>query len=353
MSWFGPSPLADTNGFAIGDFLPIAASVLSVFLVMGVGATCRTKQWLTKSADISLAKLTANVLLPSLFLDRILTDDSLSSLVDVWQPPLFGFVETTCSFLFALLLARKVGPWFGLDTDGKHRAFALCAGICNYGYIPLPLAQIFYPSAEVELIFHNVGVDLALWSVGVSIIAGTQPDEPISPDRQPPPSPRWKRWRGRLSKLVSPPLIAVVLALSIRSTGLDRFIPGAVMKTLGWLAGTSIPMGLLLSGAIIIDFIRDADWHGSFKTILAAIGYRQFLMPILMLAIAKSLADSVDLQHVLLLQAAMPAAIFPIVLTRLYGGDTATALRVVLSTSLAALVFIPGWMAVGAWFLGV
>lgn len=332
------------------DFLQIAASVFSVFLVMAVGAVCRTKHWLTKHADQSLAKLTANVLLPSLFLDRILKDETLTSLADAWHPPVFGFVETTGSFLLALFLARRIGHRFGLVTDAQHRAFALCAGICNYGYIPLPLSQIFYPDAEVEIIFHNVGVDLSLWSVGVAIIMG---GKPIPADAAKPVVPAWRRGVAIIAKFISPPMVAVMIALSIRFLGWRDEIPESLMKPLGWLAGSSIPMGLVLSGAIIIDFIRAADWTGSGKTIFAAIGFRQFLMPILMLTAAKTLAPTQDLQHALLLEAAMPAAIFPIVLTRLYDGDTATALRVVLSTSLAAIVLIPVWMAVGAWWLNV
>ncbi|MEM1224859.1 MAG: AEC family transporter [Planctomycetota bacterium] len=331
------------------DLAQIAASVFSVFLVMGVGAVCRTRQWLTKQADISLAKLTTKVLLPSLFLDRILTDSTLTSLMTVWQPPLFGFFETAGSLCLALWFARVIGPWFGLIHDGQHRAFALCAGLCNYGYIPLPLAQIFYPDAEVELIFHNVGVDLALWSVGVAIITGGR----AKPDEVATTVPRWRRWRSKVGKMVSPPLMAVALAVTIRGLGWTDFIPSPVMKTVHWLAGTSIPMGLVLSGAIIIDFIREARWNGSFRTIVAAMGFRQLIMPVLMLAIAAVLAPSVELKQVLLLEAAMPAAIFPIVLVRLHDGDTATALRVVLSTSISAIVLIPVWMALGAWFLGV
>jgi predicted permease len=57
--------------------------------------------------------------------------------------------------------------------------------------------------------------------------------------------------------------------------------------------------------------------------------------------------------QVMMLQAAMPAAIFPVVLIRLYAKDVSTALSVVLSTSLAALVLIPLWLGIGQWWLGV
>ena len=53
----------------------------------------------------------------------------------------------------------------------------------------------------------------------------------------------------------------------------------------------------------------------------------------------------------LLIQAAMPAATFPIVMTRLYEQDVKTAWVVVVGTSLLSLVTIPLWMVFGAAWL--
>jgi malate permease and related proteins len=60
-----------------------------------------------------------------------------------------------------------------------------------------------------------------------------------------------------------------------------------------------------------------------------------------------------ELQRVLVLQAAMPAAVFSIVMARHYGGDAATALRVVLATSLLGLITIPLWLRFGIHLLGL
>ena len=54
-----------------------------------------------------------------------------------------------------------------------------------------------------------------------------------------------------------------------------------------------------------------------------------------------------------MLEAAMPAAVFPIVLVQLFGRDLETAVRVVLSTSIAGVVLIPVWLAIGKWWLGL
>lgn len=340
------------------QFTQIVASVLGVFLVMGIGAFCRSQKWLSREADFSLAKITANVLMPALFLDRILNDASLNLLSTAWLPPVFGFALTAGGMLLAWAIAHAVGPWVGLENDAQQRAFAICAGIANYGYIPLPLAQIFYPNAEVELILHNVGVDLAMWSVGIAIISGgSRPASPPAGAEQESAPKRSSPPLGLVGKilpaLMSAPVIAVVVAVAVRMLGWDRQIPPSLMSSIHMLAEASIPMGLLLSGAIVIDFLRAAQWSGAMPVIVLSIGFRQVLMPVIMLAVAGAWATQIDMKQVLLLQAAMSSAVFPIVLTRLYHGDTATALRVVLSTSLAGLVLIPIWISLGAWWLGI
>jgi len=320
----------------IQDTWQIFLSVLGVFLVMGLGAYCRRTGWLTREADRSLANLTAKVLLPALFLDRILGGTRLDSLHETWVPPAFGFGITVLGLLLGYFLAVRVGPWIGLVDDSSRRAFALGVGICNYGYIPLPLAEKFYPDAVISLILHNVGVDLALWSVGVAIISGGSGGG----------RPWWKA-------VLSPPLMAVVLGMTLRQTGLHEWVPEPVRQATTKLGNCTIPMGLLLSGAIIIDFLRDAPWKGAVKTVLGAIAFRQLIMPLLMLGITVAIAPSIEMKQVMVLEAAMPAAVFPIILARLYDRDTTTALRVVLATSLAGIVLVPIWLLLGKWWLQV
>lgn len=320
----------------ISNSWQIVLSVLGVFLVMGLGAYCRRTGWLSREADRSLANLTAKVLLPALFIDRILSGDRFDSLLETWVPPAVGFAVTVVGFLLGLLVAYTFGPKIGLTDDSSRRAFALGVGICNYGYIPLPLAEQFYRDAVVPLILHNVGVDLALWSVGIAIISsGTGTKRP------------W--WKA----VFSPPLIAVIFAVTLRQTGLDQWVPRPIRQATGQLGNCTIPMGLLLSGAIIIDFVREAKWAGSVRTVAAAILFRQAVMPVLMLGFAAISIRSTEMRQVMMLEAAMPAAVFPIVLARLYDRDTSTALRVVLATSLAGIILVPAWLVAGKWFLGV
>ncbi len=319
----------------MNDLLPIVSRVTGVFLVMGVGALARKRNWLTRESDASLANLTANVLLPMLFIDRVLAGSKLDSLLDAWIPPAIGFSTSVLGLILALAVARGLGRFIGCESDSAQRAFALGVGICNYGYIPLPLAQFFYPDAEVDLILHNVGVDIALWTVGIWIIAGGKDS-------------------GMKRALLSPPILAILFAVTIKQLGLVPLLPDAVLQMTHELANCTIPLGLLLSGAIIVDFIPQARWRDSVRTIVAAVVLRQGIMPIIMLGSAALLPLAHSVEQVVVLQAAMPSATFPIVLARLYDKDTTTALRVILGTGLVGLITIPLWLYAGRlWLLGI
>ena len=58
------------------------------------------------------------------------------------------------------------------------------------------------------------------------------------------------------------------------------------------------------------------------------------------------------MQQVVTIQAAMPSAVFSIVLVRLYGRDTVTAIQVILGTSVAGVLLIPLWLVLGRAIFG-
>jgi len=315
------------------EFIEIASPVCGVYLVIAVGALARRLGWLTSQADRTLASLTGNVLIPALFFERILGSDQFSSLSQTWLPPTIGFASTTLGYLLGAAFVRLFGPAIGLVSAAQQRAFVACVGICNYGYIPLPLAEQLFPSAVVPLMVHNVGVDVALWSVGILVLSG--------------------QLRSFRRILFSPPLLAVVIAVGLKQFGAAPFVPEPVLQMSRSLGVCAIPMGLVLSGAIIIDHWRFVSAGQGVPTFVCGVALRQGILPILMLMFAKTALSNRDLATVVMLQASMPAATFPLVLVHLYQQDVATALRVVLGTSVVAILTIPLWIAVGRWWLGV
>ena len=87
--------------------------------------------------------------------------------------------------------------------------------------------------------------------------------------------------------------------------------------------------------------------------IKTAVLLRIGVLPVLFLLLAKYLPASVELKRVIVLKAAMPAAVFPIVIARHYQGDPAIAMRMVIGTSVVGLMTIPLWIRFGMHLVGL
>ena len=325
------APSARRDKMPMIESWTILSAVLPVFGIAVVGMIIRKLNWLTEEADQSLLKVNINLLYPCLILDQALGNPALSRLSNLLLAPLVGFGTVALGMLLALA-ARRLN---GLKDGKEWRTFGVTAGLYNYNYIPLPLALMLFGEQTVGVLFvHNVGVEIAMWTLGVMLFTGAG----VGRD-----------WR----KIINAPLVAIILALVLNGLGLHAYLPKPVHTGLHWLGQCAIPMALILIGAVVADHLREfhSDW--GWRVVGTAVLLRLGLMPILFLLLVKFLPASLELKRVMILEAAMPAAVFPIVMSKHYGGDPPTALRVVLGTSAVGLLTIPIWIRVGLAFVGL
>lgn len=313
------------------QFAPVLNAVLPVFVIAGSGFGMRKLNWLTQAADESLLRLTINVLIPCLAFDSLLGNPALRHAGNLILPPLVGFGTVALGLGVALIVSR----WVPERHPATRRTFAYSTAIYNYGYIPLPLAVSLFDRRTVAVLFiHNVGVDIAFWTFGLLLLARVG-------------------LRSSWHKLLNVPLITIVTTVV-----LDRLIPRDAVPTffLGavhLLGECAVPMGIIIIGATVADQTREFTRAQGGRAMLLACLLRLGLLPLAFLTIGHLLPASVELKRVMVLQAAMPAAVLPIVIARHYGGDPVTALRVVVATSLVGFVTIPLWIRFGLHFLGV
>ena len=271
-----------------------------------------------------------NVLTPCLIFDKVLGNQALQRAENLFIPPVMGFGGIVLGIGICWLFRRRVG----LKTDAEQRTFALVAGLQNYGYVPFPLVLVLFanhPDTPGVLFVHNLGVDIAMWTLGLMTLGhATGPGE----------------WR----KLINAPLVAIVLSLLLNACGAARWMPRPVGITASMLGACAFPLGIMLTGAMVADQIRQLHPARAAGTLIWSAIFRLGVIPALMLGIVRVLPCSVEVKRVIVVQAAMPAGVFPIVLSRLYGGDPATAVRIVAGTTILSLITIPLWIQVGmAW----
>jgi predicted permease len=312
-------------------FETVLGAVLPIFLVVGVGLLIRKLNWLTEEADQSLLRVNINLLMPCLIFDAATGNPALARLDNLLLAPAVGFATMALGVGLAWLARRALG--FG-DVRAA-RTFAVSVGLYNYGYVPLPLALLLFGKETAGVLFvHNVGVELGIWTLGVMLLTGQRPG-------------------GNWRQILNAPLLAILLAVTLNACGGERYVPKLLLTGIHWLGECAVPMALVLIGAVVADHLHEFHSASGWRTIVAAVLLRNGALPVAFLALAATLPASVELKRVMLLQAAMPSAVFPILLARHYGGDPPTAMRVVIGTSVAGLLTIPLWVRFGMRFLGV
>lgn len=315
----------------MNEFGTVLNAVIPVFAIMATGLAIRRVNWLSEEADKSLFRVVVNLLMPCLILDTAMGNAAFNNARNLALAPIVGCVTAGFSVAVVWFGCR----WIKFSGAPARRTFALATGLQNYGYVPLPLTLLLFNDQTTGVLFlHNVGVEACLWSALLLLLTGGHAG-------------------GGWKHIFNAPLFSILLALGLNFTGAGSHLPSAVLTTLHLLGQCAFPIALVLVGATIADHLGELRSGEGWLLMAPALLLRMAILPLGLLLLAKYLPASVELKRVIMIQAAMPAAVVPIVMARHYGGDPAIALRIVLSTSVVSLVTTPLWIRFGMKFVGV
>lgn len=326
--------------------LEVLKQVFPVYLLIIGGAVSRRVGLVKRGHDEAVLQLVFHVMYPCFILDKVLGAESVRDFRSVAWGLSLGFGLTVTGFAIAWLVAKALGYQKG---TGK-RTFAVSAGVQNFGYTTIPVVKALWGAGALAVLFvHNLGVELAIWSVGVMLISG---------DGKVP----WKR-------MINGPTVSVVLGLTLVGLGWDRYLTnpaelvpapaddrywaftGPVREAMKWLGAGAFPLAIFVTGAVIMDLVgtERPTWQAS----LGGTVVRLALIPLVIIAAAKWLPLPVSLKQVLVVQASMPAAMTPILLAKLYGGRPAVAVEIVVASTAVSLITLPFVLLLGVKWVGL
>ena len=305
--------------------------ILPVFALIAVGVALRRFHAIEGAAEAGLIRLVVSVCMPCLAFDTIVGNAALHGPANLLLPPLAGFATTAAGFGVAYLAARAIGLRAGTGLG----TFALSAGVCNYAYLPFPiLGGIWGPRTQGVMLVHNFGVDLAIWSVGLLVLTGASPRS------------GWRR-------MVSPMLVTLVVAVAVNVSGLSPRVPDLARSVAHALGVCAVPLGILVTGINMADHLDEPARLVRRNVALAACAVRLGLLPAVILCAARWMPFPLELRRVLVVEAAMPAGVIPIIIAQYYGGQPLTAVQIVLSTTSVGLFTCPLWIRAGLAWLGI
>jgi len=310
----------------------LIAVIAPVFVIILAGFLLRRSGMLSAEADGSLMRMYVNLLYPCLIASTIIGNDALHQGANLWLPPLVGFATMVVGFVICWAGARLLRIPRGAST----RTFTYVTGIYNYAYTAIPIVgSLFGPQALGVLFTFNLGVEVAFWT-GTSLIIANRSE--VSP---------WRR-------ILNVPVVTVLASVVLNLMHVREVLPEWFFAAMKMLGGSAIPLALLLTGAIITDFLGDArpSWTDA-KAFTGACFLRLGLLPLTFLVLACWLPCTLELKQVLVVQSAMPAGMLPVALCKHYGGDVGLSVQIVIGTTLLALLTMPHWISFGWKFVGL
>ena len=307
------------------NLIGIFIAVLPPFLLLGVGAFARSVGWLRAEADASLSMVTIRILYPCFILFHILENGDTTVEGATFLMIAIGFASILTGFFLAWVVSKVLR----LEEESV-RTFRFCAGIFNYGFIAIPVALAFFDSnIVVHIILFNLGVEIAIWTIGILILTAN---------------------KLSLKGLLNPPAIAVIVGLALQTTGGKQLIPSFFWEVVEILGQCSIPIGLLLIGGSFYQLMDNFRFSNGLRTEIASLLVRNLFFPCLVISFIASNFCPTDipfLREVLVIQAAMPAGIFAVVIVSNYSANSVTAMRTISVTMLASLLTLPIWLSIG------
>jgi len=310
------------------DYLSILSVAVPVYLTMGAGALARKTGLLQPEADVSLMKLSVMMLTPALIIERVVGNPAVMSLPPVLIAAGLGYALVALGIAFTYFVA----PLIGLKKGEGRRTFSVACGLQNYGFVAIPIVTALFPDKGTlgVLFTFTLGVELACWTAGVGLLTGL--------DKAP--------WRLALNA----PVITILISLLLNFSGLHAHVPMVAHNTFAMLGACAVPLAVLLIGASIADLWGQGamQWKVAIVSPILRLG----IIPVAFLLAAYHLPISLDLKRVIVVQGAMPSAVFNIMIARLYGGQASTAVQVVMATTIVSCITTPLVIAWGLKLVG-
>ena len=295
------------------DFFDVLLKMLVILVTMAAGYLAHRLGYLGGETDQKLSSLLLNITMPALILSAVLNGDNRAGLEEILSLLGVSIFFYVFAFAFALVIPR-----FLKGTPAQKGAWRFALAFSNVGFIGYPVAVALYgPEALFYAAILVLPCNLISYTVGPLMLAG--------------------RGRFRWQQLVSPCVVAAVLALICALTGFQP--PQVVNRTLAFLGDATIPFSLLIIGSLLAGLPARQVLTSPRAWLLAVI--RLLAMPALFFCLLRPLGLAPMIQGIAVTQMGMPVAINGTLMSMEYGGDTQGLAQVTFLTTVASMVTIP------------
>lgn len=299
----------------------IALTQIGIFLILiCVGILSVKVKVLDAHSLAATSRLVIQISLPCYIFINAVSSATRQSLFDSLM------VVPIAVVLYIILIAVSAGVEraFHLRGDRKN-VFRASLVFGNIGFMGIPLIIALYPDTGLLYVSIFTIVDqLVFWTYGVLLT------KPVSAEQQ-------KISPANLKNLLSPPLVAIVLAIIFIVAGIH--IPTILSSSLTAVGNTSMPLALIyIGGVLCTSDIRPVLRCGE---LYAGIVSKMVLLPVLCYLVMCFIGIANDMAGTLAFIVALPGIEMVPMLAKSNGSDGDYAVCAIMMTTIACLITLP------------
>ncbi|HHX03503.1 MAG TPA: AEC family transporter [Tissierellia bacterium] len=290
-------------------------NILFLFLIILIGFLAKKTRLVSDQARPVLSQFVLNVAMPFLILDSMMFD---------YDPQMLKNSMTILGIAIVVyavaILISELSPRLWKLPPSHMASYHFGMVLPNTGFLGLPLLRVTYGA---EAAFYGTMIHLVFialnWTYGVYVFTRDEGSE------------------VKLKDLINPSILSLFLGFLLFL--LPIRLPNIVLRTISSMSHTASPLTMFIIGMMLTE-IRFKELFMSLKPVILAL-YRNVLFPLAVYFVLKSLHFSGPLLYVPTVIFGMPVAANTAIFAQGYGKDYQTATKVVLVSTVLALLTIP------------
>lgn len=294
----------------------VLQQVAILFMVLAIGLAARKGGKITDRGISDISTLVVEVTAPAL----VLTSFQFEFSPDLAR--IMGIIALGALIihLLALLAGKVLFRGAGLTVD-KKTVLWFASVFSNAAFIGYPILQSVLGETGVLLgAMYVLMFNLFAYSVGTGMFTGQA------------------KAKDMLKSLLNPGILCTVLGLALFLLRIR--LPLLLREPLAIVGSATTPLSMLVVGARLGD-IRLRDGFGGGWRFYLSIALRNLIYPLLVVAACRAFHAPASATAVLALETAMPVATMTALFAEKFGGDKATASRLVFVSTLFSLFTVP------------
>lgn len=269
-----------------------------------------------------MIKLIINAGMPALVVSNTFGNLDLSAL----DKPALLFLLPLCCMLITLCAGILLSKCIKMDQRRRGGFITMCA-FSNSIFVGLPMNTGLFGDAAVPYVmcFYIVNTSL-FWTIGNYLI-----------NRSGEGKNHEKGFIKNLKKLISPPLVALVISITLLLLGVR--LPTPVIRLAGYMGNIVTPLALFYIGYALYEY--------GFKSLkpdaamFGVMGIRFIVAPLVMLVLCKLMGLSGMPSGVLVIESAMPVMTQAVVVAAAHDADESFVAAGMSLTTLGCFILVP------------